>query len=100
MSLSWNAFEIWQTLSDGQEPPEPVCSSSPVAWLLWRNELINHYSSIMDDEAWAVSMIKKGYTFSMLCEGLSLWSDDQKAVMRAAALLKTWIINGMVRTNS
>lgn len=97
LNLSWNVFEIWQTISDDQEPPEPVCSPSPVVWVLWRNNFLSHYSSVMEDEAWVVNLITKDYTFGMLCEALTQWTDDQNAIMRAAALLKGWIIAGMVK---
>lgn len=97
LSLSWNVFEIWQNISSDQEPPEPVCSEAPVVWILWRNELLNHYSSLSEDEAWAINMVTNGYTFGMLCEGLCKWTDEQNAVARAAILLKGWIIAGLVQ---
>lgn len=96
LNLHWNAFEIWQNISDDKEPPEPVCLSLPITWVVWRHDLINHYFPASEDEAWAINGILEGYNFGMLCEGLSQWMDDENAVMQAAALLKKWINDGMV----
>jgi len=97
INVSWNVFEIWQSISDELDPPEPVCSSSPVTWVLWRKDLLNHYSSLTTDEAQAMNIVIQHGTFGMICEGLCHWHDDQSAVTRAASLLKGWINAGMVK---
>jgi len=99
LNLSWNVFEIWQAISEGQEPPEFVCSAAPVTWALWRHELQNYYSSMRKDEAFAMDRVIQGDSFGMLCEGLCKWMDEQNAVIRAATLLKGWIVSGMVKNN-
>ena len=100
LNLSWNVLEIWQTISDEQKPPQAVCSASPVNWVLWRHELMNHHSSITQEEAFAIKRVMEGDTFAMLCEGLCQWMDEENAVMRAVTLLKGWIISGMVRISN
>lgn len=97
LSLSWNVFEIWQTISADGEPPEPVASVTPVHWVLWRNALINHYSSIAEEEVFAIDRMTEQHTFGMVCEGLCQWMDEESAVIKGVTLLKGWIVSGMVR---
>lgn len=99
LKLFWNAFEIWQSISDEQPPPEPVCSPSPVVWALWRNDFVDHYSPVSEDEALAMNIVIQNGTFSMICDGLCQWHDEQSAVTRAAILLKGWINAGMVKNS-
>lgn len=96
LNLHWNAFEIWQNLCDEKQPPEPIYYSSPMTWIIWRHDFNNHYSFIEEYEALAINQIKQGYTFGMLCEDLSQKTDDENAVVQAAALLKKWIHAGMI----
>jgi len=98
LSLFWNAIEIWQAISDGGELLEPVASSLPVHWILWRKGLIHHYASIAEDEAFAMTKMAEQHTFVLLCEGLCAFMDEESAVVRAVTLLKGWIVSEMVKS--
>ena len=96
LSLSWNVVQIWQAITDDQTPDEPEIGESALSWILWRNELTTHFSSISDDEAWAIDAAIKGLTFGEICEGLCQWVDEQNVGMHAASLLKGWIASGII----
>lgn len=96
LALSWNVVQIWRAIIDEQTPAKPQQSESTVAWILWRKELLSQYSSIPDDEAWAINAMIDGLTFGELCEGLCQWVDEQNAGMHAASLLKGWITAGLI----
>ena len=96
LSLSWNVVQIWQALSEEQMPENPQQSTSNVEWLLWRNELVCQFSSLSEDEAWAIDAMLNNLTFGEICEGLCQWVDEESAGMHAASLLKGWITAGMV----
>jgi len=87
LRLSWNAFEIWQTISNNGNPPQPIAYDTPIHWVLWRNALINNYSSIAEDEAFAIDRMTEQNTSGMVCEGLCKWMDEETAVMKAVTLL-------------
>jgi hypothetical protein len=97
IQLSWNVFEIWQKISDEEDPPEPLCSAAPVNWVMWRNDLLNHFSSIAEDQAFAMKAAQEGNSFSTICEGLCQWMSEEDAVMRAVLLFKEWVVSGMVQ---
>lgn len=97
LSLCWNTVQIWQTITAEQQPAKPQ-KDKPVTWLLWRKDLVSQYSSLSEDEAWAIDMIIKQAPFGELCEGLCQWVDEQNAGMHAASLLKGWITAGLIAT--
>ena len=65
-------------------------------FVLWRNGLTSQFSSLSEDEAWAIDAMIKGLTFGELCEGLCQWVDEEEAGMHAASLLKGWIMMGFI----
>lgn len=95
LSLSWNTVQIWQMITDEQEPPLPE-EIQPITWLIWRNDLMSQFTSLSTDEAWAIQSLIKNATFGEVCEGLCQWIDEEKAGMRAASLLKGWIVAGLI----
>jgi len=95
LCFSWNTVQIWQAITEEQMPPDPE-QDAPIDWIFWRQELICQYSSLSEDEAWAIDNVIKGATFGKLCEGLCQWVDEQDAGMHAASLLKGWITAGLI----
>ena len=96
IALSWNVVQLWQAITDDQELDEPQQSATNVPWILWRNELTTQFSSLSDDEAWAIDAVASGSTFGELCEGLCQWIEEQNVGMHAASLLKGWITSGLI----
>ena len=96
LSLAWNVVQIWQAITDDAPLCEPLQSPSKVVWILWRKDLISQFSSLAEDEAWAIDAIINGLTFGDVCEGLCRWVEEEEAGMRAASLLKGWITAGLI----
>ncbi len=95
--LSWNIFEIRQAIMQDHTPKDPIQIQSPICWLLWRKDLDTQYCSLIEEESFAMEAILQGATFSELCEGLSQWTNEQDAVIRAVSLLKSWITAGLIQ---
>lgn len=95
LSLRWNMPQVWQTLEAG-ETPELQQTEAAAAWLLWRAELLTHWRSLNEDEAWALDAVKDGKNFSELCEGLCQWHDASTVAMQAASFLKRWLTDGLI----
>lgn len=96
LSLSWNAVQIWQAVKDENSPEEPQQYETPLSWILWRHELMSQFSSLQDDEAWAIDAMMDGLTFGDICEGLCQWVDEETVGVHAASLLKGWITSGLI----
>ena len=96
LSFSWNVVDIWQAITQDEEPPAPIENETPSKWLLWRKELENQFCSLEDSEAWAIDAMFQGMTFGEMCEGLCQWIDEQDAPLYAASLLKSWILEGVI----
>lgn len=96
LTLSTNAVKIWQDISEENTPVEPCDYPEKITWLIWRNQLLNHYHSLANDEAWALLCMKKGCTFNDICEGLCQWHTEEAASLRAASLLKDWLQAGLI----
>ncbi len=96
LDLSWNVVQIWQAIADEKIPDEPYDSALKVRWIVWRKELTTQFSSLPEDEAWAIDALMNSATFGEICEGLCRWVDEQNAGMHAASLLKGWITAGLI----
>lgn len=96
LTLLWNAMQIWQAISFEGELPEPQLSDSQTHWIVWRKALETQFCSLDEDEAWAMRSLCRGDTFGALCEGLCQWHDMQNAPLRAASLLKRWVLEGLI----
>lgn len=90
VDLSWNVIALWQAIMQ-EEPLPPPKKSAPLTWLFWRQDLINQFTSLSEEEAWALKALLQGATFGEIGEGLCRWVTEQEAGLRAATLLKGWI---------
>ena len=96
MSLAWNVVQIWQTITDEQTPAEPHMSTSKIGWILWRKKFMSQFSSLSEDEEWAIGAMINGLTFGEICEGHCQWIAEDNAGVHAASLLKGWITTGLI----
>lgn len=96
MQFKWNILPLWQAISENQAVPELELSESSVPWVFWRNNLLNYYCSLADDEARAIGAVIKGNSFGEVCELLCESGSEQDIAMRAASLLKGWISSGLI----
>lgn len=95
MNFFWNVVPLWQRIADKETTLEtPVKCAEASAWILWRKDYVNRFLSLSEEEAWAIDAAVKGASFAEICEGLCTWNDESEVGMRAASLLKGWIISG------
>jgi hypothetical protein len=79
-----------------QEPPALEENDYPIAWLVWRQDLLTYFRSLNVDEAWALDALQRGEPFAAICEGLTEWVDARNAAAHAAGLLKLWLEDGLI----
>jgi len=113
LDLRWNAPTVWKAIDAAQgrgsvaggrmpgataeeEPPALVENDVPVAWLVWRQDLLTYFRSLSVDEAWALDTLQRGENFATICEGLGEWIDAQNVALHAAGLLKQWLTDGLI----
>ena len=96
LDLRWNVPTVWKEIEAGREPPALEESDYPIAWLVWRQDLLTYFRSLNVDEAWALDALLRGETFAAICEGLTEWIDAQNIAVHAAGLLKQWLTDGLI----
>ena len=95
LTLEWNVPGALQVLEAG-EAPELRQADAPACWLLWRKDLLTHWRSLDEDEAWALDAVQKGKNFGELCEDLCRWHESSAVAMQAASFLKRWLTDGCI----
>lgn len=101
LPLRWNAPDLWQAAAAGQplRPRRLRRAGQPASvWAVWRRELTPRYRRLFADEAWALAALARGRSFGALCAGLTRWVPEADAPLRAATLLKTWVLDQMIST--
>jgi hypothetical protein len=96
LALAWNAPQIWNAVSDKEEPPEVEFSAVPVEWVLWRQELRTYFRSLQPGEAGALEAVRDGQSFGELCALLCAEFGEDAAPARAAGFLRSWVESGML----
>ena len=96
LALAWNAPQIWNAVSDKEEPPEVEFSALPVEWVLWRQELRTYFRSLQPGEAGALEAVRDGQSFGELCTLLCAEFGEDAAPARAAGFLRGWVESGML----
>lgn len=96
MNFLWNVVPLWQSIVEKNSSEEIRKGSASGAWILWRKDYTNRFLSLSDEEAWAIDAAIKGATFADICEGLCVWNGVDTVGMRAASLLKGWILSGWI----
>ncbi|HEV2333285.1 MAG TPA: DNA-binding domain-containing protein [Gammaproteobacteria bacterium] len=95
LALHWNVPQAWQALEAGAAP-ELQSSETAASWLLWRADLMSHWRSLGEDEAWALEALREGRNFGELCEGLCRWHAPEAVALQAAGFLKRWLTDGLI----
>ena len=94
--FGWNIVELWQSSLSEDGAVSIVEYPSPVSWLFWRHDLTNHFTSIPEDEAFALDAAMKGLTFSDICEVICQFNDEDTVAFAAASMLKKWIASNFI----
>lgn len=96
LTLTWNSMQIWQALNRDEHPGKAALYDIPITWLFWRQDLINHFCSLIPQDAWAIEAVLNGLTFGEICAGLTQWYEEEEVSQYVAALLKGWIAAGLI----
>jgi hypothetical protein len=98
------AFDVppsWQRRAE-VEPGELEVArlTEPLAWVIWRPELMSNFRSLEPDEAAMLDAVIEGCPFPALCEALLAYVPEDQAPARAAGLLRSWVEEGMIASFS
>ena len=96
LSFEWNAVAVWQALSADEEPPAPVQADAPMAWLIWRQNLLNYFRSLSAAELAALDAARRGAIFAELCAVLGEHVAEADVPLTAASFLNGWLASGLV----
>tara|TARA_R110001599_G_scaffold337686_1_gene556187 strand:- start:5446 stop:6228 length:783 start_codon:yes stop_codon:yes gene_type:complete len=96
MVLQWNTPPLWQALTTGQLPPEPV--KQPMNWIVYRQaDLVSAWRSVSELEMAALDSLARGEQFSDICEAVArLVPDAGESALRSAELLRSWVEQGLI----
>jgi hypothetical protein len=96
IQLRSNAPALRKAADAGEPLPEPEVDDQPRSWLIWRKELSACFRSLSEPESWALSAVRDGANFTVLCEGLCDWFSPDDAAPQAAALLRQWVDDELI----
>ena len=96
LNFEWNTVTLWKAIDADELPPQPQKLERATGWVVWREKLRPQFRSLEVDEAWALDAVLQRKPFSVICEGLCEWIDEQHVGLRAATLLKTWVSEGII----
>jgi hypothetical protein len=98
------AFDVppsWQRREEVEPGALEVAAlAEPVAWVIWRPELMSNFRSLEPDEAAMLDAMIEGRPFPALYEALLPYVDEDQAPARAAGLLRSWVEEGMIASFS
>jgi len=96
VALGTNAVDWWRAASEGGAPPSRWRLARTSQWLIWRRELVLNYRRLARDEAQALTALRCGATFAAICAELAELSGPERAALRAATLLRSWLGEGLL----
>jgi hypothetical protein len=94
--LRTNAERWWRAGCEGAARPPRWRARGERGWLLWRRELAVYFRPLPADEARALAALESGATFADACTLLTELTGARRAALRAAALLRTWLAEGLL----
>ncbi|MGH8179286.1 MAG: DNA-binding domain-containing protein, partial [Steroidobacter sp.] len=65
-------------------------------WLIWRQNFKTNYRSLSNAEAEVLDLLIGGGSFETMCDALCATCEADEVPLRAAALLKGWIADGLL----
>jgi Putative DNA-binding domain len=96
VELASNAVLWWKAACEGKPRPTRWRRQQRSSWLVWRRDLAVYFRPLGEDEPAALARLVRGARFSQLCAGLAAVLGKEPAPMRAAALLRGWIEEGLI----
>lgn len=96
LELQWNTPELWKSVTEESERPDPALHDRSMAWLLWRHSLQIFYRPLEAAELALIRASRDGHSFGELCELLCLHGPEEEASLRAAGFLRGWVESGLI----
>ncbi|MEO5702364.1 MAG: DNA-binding domain-containing protein [Gammaproteobacteria bacterium] len=97
LEFAWNVQSLWSALKEETTPEPPKKNEVPQSWLIWRSDLVPYFRALTAPEAWALDAACGGMKFSLLCEGLCVWVEEDQAAATAAGFLYRWVSDGLIK---
>jgi hypothetical protein len=85
---------------DAVSTEPPALAADPTAIRVWRCEERVRFARIDADERDALEAVRAGETFAELCDRLAAAVGEERAAARAAALLASWVADGVLADQS
>jgi hypothetical protein len=95
LELEWNVPQLWKSVTEESERPEPELAKLS-NWLLWRQDLQIYFRPLAEEEAAVIAASRAGRSFGDLCVMLCAHLDEQAASMQAAGFLRGWVQSGLI----
>ncbi|MET0496966.1 MAG: DNA-binding domain-containing protein [Steroidobacteraceae bacterium] len=91
-----NAAAIWSAIRAGNAtlPPPVLPGNGTLA--VWRREFAPMFRMLAIDEAEALSRLRDGASFAMVCEGLVHRFTEEQGPAIAGGYLRSWLNDGLV----
>ena len=97
LRLRTNAVDLFRSLDEARgEVLHPRILAEPQSYLIWRQGLDVRFREQSDDEAVALALLGQNETFEALCAALCDYHEESEVPVRAASLLKTWVVEGLI----
>lgn len=96
LKVNWNIPEMLKILKSDTPDDVQVMSQPESSWLIWRDDLITRFRSMLPDEEHALACLHAGGDFDEICSVLMDFHADTEVPLRAATLLKTWLSQGLL----
>ncbi len=94
-----NVVAIWRAVKDKKSLPNVEELATADHYLIWRDvsTIKTQYRYLAPDEAIALRVVAGGGSFVAVCEALTgVIEDENQVPLRAASLLKTWVVAGLI----
>ncbi len=91
VALKWNAYDIFNALSDGEHPPEPEKLDEICRIAVWRRDLTCRHMKLDVEEGALLDHVRQGFSFDKLCSISAFMGDPENSATRMAGYLQRWI---------
>lgn len=92
----WNVVAVWSSVRENRYAPVLPQKMPHTTYVIqWRRDLRSYFRTLDPDEVEALLLVQEGQSFPEICECLAV-IHGENAPMRAAELLKKWILEGLI----
>jgi hypothetical protein len=96
LELAWNVPQLWKSVTEERQRPDPELLAPAAHYLVWRQNLQIFFRPLAQDEAAVIAASRGGQPFGELCVLLCAHFDEQAAALQAAGYLRGWVQSGLI----